>query len=154
MNYGYGFHWPAWSNKPYLESPSGHIIWLTVENKLLYLYTDDDDYAAPAEDVDSDVDSEIDGAERAVVRVKEEGRVAIPALNASEFHSTFGSDGIPTVDEINRRLTLDMHTRDVLGEVLFTKKIVRNHKNGTESMLAGKLKNGPRDIITYFFPKP
>ena len=104
--------------------------------------------------MDSDVESEIDGAERAVVRVREEGRIAVPALNASKFHSVFGVDGVPTIEEINRRLTLDMHTRDVLGEILFTKKIVRNHKNGNESMIAGELKNGPRDIITYFFLKP
>mgnify|MGYP005684048237 FL=1 len=39
ITYGYGFHWPAWSSKPYLESPCGRIIWLTVENKLPYLYT-------------------------------------------------------------------------------------------------------------------
>ena len=143
MKYGYGFHWPAGSDKPYLESPKGLIIWLSVENRLPYLYVDCDDHAAPAEGVDSDVESEIDGAERAVVRVREEGRIAVPALNASKFHSVFGVDGVPTIEEINRRLTLDMHTRDVLGEILFTKKIVKNHKNGNESMLAGELKKRP-----------
>ena len=63
------------------------MIWLTLENKLPYLYTDDDDYVAPAqEDVDTDVESDMDGAERAEVRVREGGRIATPALNASMLH--------------------------------------------------------------------
>ena len=72
MSCWYGFHWPAWSSRPYLESPCGRIIWLAVENKLPYLYTDDGEYAAPAqEDAETDVESDMDGTERATVRVKE-----------------------------------------------------------------------------------
>ena len=116
MSYGYGFHWPAWSSRPYLESPGGRIIWLAVENKLPYLYTGEDEYAAPAqEDADTGDESDLDGTARAVVRVKEGKRIAIPALNASDFYDKFNVDDVPPIEEINRRLTLDMHTTDVLG---------------------------------------
>eukprot|EP00975_Prorocentrum_lima_P013613 2893579-Prorocentrum_lima.AAC.1 len=37
MDRGYSFHWPAWSGKPYLESPTGYQVLLTVVVKIPYL---------------------------------------------------------------------------------------------------------------------
>ena len=46
-----------------------------------------------------------------------------------------------------------MHTKDVLGEVVITKKLIRKFKSNAENPLAGKLPSGPRDIVTYLFLK-
>eukprot|EP00975_Prorocentrum_lima_P019260 4054964-Prorocentrum_lima.AAC.1 len=37
MGHGYSFHWPAWSAKPYLESPTGFQVAMMVEGKIPYL---------------------------------------------------------------------------------------------------------------------
>eukprot|EP00975_Prorocentrum_lima_P026430 5554755-Prorocentrum_lima.AAC.1 len=37
MDHGFSFHWPAWSEKPYLESPAGFPVAMMVEGKIPYL---------------------------------------------------------------------------------------------------------------------
>ena len=54
MNYGYSFHWPAWSEAPYLETRDGHVIRLTVENRVPYLYMQDIEDALPAPETDDE----------------------------------------------------------------------------------------------------
>ena len=52
VDYGYSFHWPAWSEEPYLESPSGAIIMLRVHNNVPYLIPEQCQVAAPADESD------------------------------------------------------------------------------------------------------
>ena len=153
MTYGYGFHWPAWSSKPYLESPCGRIIWLTVENKLPYLYTDEVLSAAPAEEEDgTDADSDVEYVGDVKIKRKETGRVAVTTMNASSFNNETGIGNVPEVSMLSRRLTLDLHTREVLGEMNVDRKVRKSIKNG-DNPLGGEIPGGPRDILTYFFTK-
>ena len=98
MTYGYGFHWPAWSSKPYLESPSGRIIWLTIENKLPYLYTDDGLSAAPAEEAETDVESDVEYVADTDAKKTEADRVAITKMSASSFYDETGVGRIPNIE--------------------------------------------------------
>ncbi len=49
QEFGYGFYWTPWSDKPYLCSPSGQHIELTVDGAVPYLEVPDSGIATPAE---------------------------------------------------------------------------------------------------------
>ena len=51
-----------------------------------------------------------------------------------------------------RRLTLDLHTREVLGETIINSKLRGMLKEG-KNPLSGPIPGGPKDILTYFFTK-
>ena len=82
----------------------------------------------------------------------EADRVAITTMNASKFNDEIGTGNVPDITKLYRRLTLDLHTREVLGEININRKIRKSIKNG-DNPLGGKIPGGPKDILTYFFTK-
>eukprot|EP00975_Prorocentrum_lima_P052272 10950430-Prorocentrum_lima.AAC.1 len=54
------------------------------------------------------------------------------------------SAGGPKIEDVRRRLTLDLHTREILGDMEIDGS---THKG----VLGGKIPNAPRDILTYWF---
>ena len=73
----------------------------------------------------------------AKAKKKEAGRVAITTMNASNFNGETGIGNVPEVSMLSRRLTLDLHTREVLGEMNIGRKVRKSIKNG-DNPLGGK----------------
>ena len=133
------FHWPAWSSQPYLVTPKGKIIYLEVDGYIPYLYLDDgdpdyaDESALPAPEVDQS------GGSAGSV---ESPLYCVPQLGAKGFLADFTTAGGPPLQFCTRRLTLDLHKRDIIGQRDITPA-------DTVETLSGDFPDGSKDIITY-----
>ena len=140
LDHGYGFHWHRGADVPYLETPSGKKIRLTVQGKIPYL----DVSAATADDVEW-----VPGCPGAAGSSNDTMRfvsVAWKATRHLDAPDRSATDGPPLL-AIKRRVTLDMHTRQVLGETEIKPDM-------TTEMLTGSIPDGPRDLLVYWYYDP
>ena len=69
------------------------------------------------------------------------------SVNATNFYTDFPADGGPPVKAVRRRVTYDLHSRNVIGDL-------DNYQQFRTEVLSGDVPNGPRDILTYVYYIP
>ena len=71
------------------------------------------------------------------------------SVSATNFYTDFPADGGPPVKAVRRRVTYDLHSRNVIGNL-------DNYRQFRTEVLSGDVPNGPRDILTYvyYIPEP
>ena len=165
MTRGYSFHWPSSSQRPYFESPDGKCIYLEVDDFIPYivnresscaarLYPGDGStvagtQAAPAFDVPAPPPPHWNFADIHKAPNLPDGlrRWAHVGMEQTTFLGDFEAFGIPAFESLERRVTMDLHTREVIGDL-------SGLGGYTLDKLTGPLPNAPRDIITYVHYKP
>eukprot|EP00975_Prorocentrum_lima_P060703 12736201-Prorocentrum_lima.AAC.1 len=65
-------------------------------------------------------------------------------MNATHFMGDPESDGGPPLNAVLRRLTLDLNTREIIGDI-------EVGKNTSREVLEGNLPGAPRDVLVYLF---
>ena len=137
LDHGYGFHWPRGESVPFLETPSGKRIQLEVEGKIPYL----DVSEAVAEEVFWDPGCPgAAGSSNDTLRLD---RVAWKATKNLDVPSKEPGGG-PPVEAILRRVTLDLHSREVLERLEVSSGM-------SDAVFTQDIAGSPRDILVYWY---
>ena len=134
MDHGFSFFWPA-SRRPYLLLPNGHRLDLTVEGKIPYLTLSGREALGQWMCAVAAGQSE----------TPERWCCVMPGAKA--FLDDMESVGGPPPQSIQSRVTIDLHTQEMIGS--------HEYIDGCPAQPAAEwMSAGPVDAVVYFYYSP
>ena len=146
MDKGFAFVWPRESEYPYLEGPKGEVIYFEVHDYVPYYVLDEVSQTSnPAVSCPGPARLVQDSDVQPVQQEDLESWCCVTMQARKTLHTFLPLNG-PDIREVRRRVTKDLHTREILDD-----------RTGFELVwiekLDKKLPSAPRDIITYVYFK-